>query len=107
MLDHDTWNRCNKRYSDLATAQHYRLTSASMALYLFIMHTWLYQQATSALQAAGKQYPNPLMSAHGHTATNPKFITILHQQLCQPKSGVCVELKPLRGASCYDPPTFF
>jgi hypothetical protein len=104
---HQAWNRRNKRYSDITTAQHYRLISTSMVLYLFIIHTWLYQQATSALQAAGKQYPNPLTSAHGRMATNPKFITILCQQLRQPKPGIRVESNPLRGASCYDPPTFF
>jgi hypothetical protein len=104
---HQAWNRRNKRYSDITMARHYRLTSASMALYLFVMHTQLYQQATSALRAAGKQYPNPLTSAHGCMATNPKFITILHQELRQPKSRVRMESKPLRGESCSDPATFF
>jgi hypothetical protein len=58
-------------------AQHYRLTNMEMALYLFIIHPKLYNQAMSALHIAGKQYPNPLMSVYGCTATNPKFITIL------------------------------
>jgi hypothetical protein len=35
---HKVWNACNKRYSDLATAWHYRLTNTEMALYLFIIH---------------------------------------------------------------------
>jgi hypothetical protein len=74
---HKAWNACNKRYSDLATAQHYRLTNTEMVLYLFIIHPQLYNQATSALQAAEKQYPNLLTSVYGCMATNPKFITIL------------------------------
>jgi hypothetical protein len=74
---HTLWEQRSKVYSDLAMARHYRLTSATMALYLFIIHPGLYKQATSALWAAGKQYPNPLISAHGHTATNPKFIATL------------------------------
>ena len=83
------WERRSKKHSDLAMAKHYRFTSASMALYLFIMHPRLYQNATSALRAAGKQYPNPLTSTHGRTATNPKFTTILHQQTHKPR--ICVE----------------
>jgi hypothetical protein len=104
---HVLWGQCSKVYEDLATAQHYRLTSATMALYLFIIHPELYKKATSALRAAGKKYPNPLISTHGRTATNLKFITILRQQVRQPKSGFCVVPKPLRGASCHDPPSKF
>jgi hypothetical protein len=74
-----------------------------MALYLFVIHPQLYNQATSALRAAGKQYPNPLTSVYGHTATNPKFITTLRQHLHKPKSWIHVESNPLGGASCYNP----
>jgi hypothetical protein len=88
-------------------AQHYRLTSATMALYLFIIHPGLYKQATAALQTAGKQYPNPLISAHGCTATNPKFISILQQKVRQPQPRFRVEPKLLRGVSCHDPSKFF
>jgi hypothetical protein len=91
----------------LATARHYWLTSATMALYLFVIHPELYKKATSALRAAGKKYPNPLISTHGCTATNPKFITTLRQKVRQPKSGFRVVLKPLRGASYHDPPSNF
>ena len=99
------WERHSKKHSDLAMAKHYRLTSASMVLYLFIMHPQLYQNATSALQASGKQYPNPLTSTHRWTATNLKFTTILCQQMRKPR--IHVELNALGGASCYDPPQFF
>jgi hypothetical protein len=54
-----------------------RNNNARMALYLFIIHPKLYKQATSLLCMAGKQYPNPLTLAHGHTAVDPKFISIL------------------------------
>jgi hypothetical protein len=74
-----------------------------MALYLFVIHPKLYNQATSALRAAGKSYPNPLTSVYGHTATNPRFITILRQHLCKLKSQICMESNPLGGASCYNP----
>jgi hypothetical protein len=84
---HVLWGQRSKVYKDLATAQHYRLTSATMALYLFVIHPELYKKATSALRAAGKKYPNPLISTHGHTATNPKFITTLQQKVCQLQSG--------------------
>jgi hypothetical protein len=105
---HKAWNTCNKRYSDLAMAQHYRLTNMEMALYLFIIYPKLYNQAMSALWAAGKQYPNPLTSVYGCTATNPKFITILRQHLCKPKPWIHVESNPLEGASCYNPgPSIF
>ena len=96
------WARREKKTTDLATAKHYRLTSAAMALYLFVIHSELYKWATSALRAAGKQYPNPLTTVHAQTALNPKFIQMLRQQL-----KFCVRLKPLRGVSCYDPPQFF
>src|SRR5947208_4064210 len=88
-------------------ARHYQLTSATMALYLFIIHPELYKKATSALRAAGKKYPNPLISTHGRTATNPKFVTILRQEVRQPKPRFRVVPKPLRGASCHDPPANF
>ena len=42
------WERHSKKHLDLAMAKYYRLTSASMALYLF-MHPQLYQNATSVL----------------------------------------------------------
>jgi hypothetical protein len=100
---HKTWNTHNKRYSELAIAWYYRQNNTEMALYLFIIHPRLYNQATSALQAAGKQYPNLLTSVYGHTATNPKFITILRQHLCKPKPWIHIELNPLGGVSCYDP----
>jgi hypothetical protein len=74
---HKAWNARNKRYLELAMARHYRLTNMKMALYLFIIHPRLYNQAMLALQAAGKQYPNPLTSVYGCTATNPKFIITL------------------------------
>ena len=99
------WEQHSKKHSDLAMAKHYRLTSASMALYIFVIHPRLYQNATSALRAAGKQYPNPLTSTHGRTATNPKFTNILRQQTRKPR--IRVEPNALGGASCYDPPQFF
>jgi hypothetical protein len=74
---HKAWNTRNQRYSELATAWYYRQYNTEMALYLFVIHPKLYNQAMSALRAAGKPYPNPLMSVYGRTATNPKFITIL------------------------------
>jgi hypothetical protein len=104
---HILWGQRSKVYEDLAMARHYRLTSATMALYLFIIHPELYKKATSALQAAGKHYPNPLISTHGHTATNPKFITTLQQKVRQPEPRFRVVPKPLRGASCHDPPPQF
>ena len=76
-----------------------------MAPYLFIMHPQLYQNTTSLLRAAGKQYPNPLTSTYGQTATNLKFTNILRQQMHKPR--ICVEPNALGGASCYDPPQFF
>jgi hypothetical protein len=74
---HWQWAICSKQSSDLAMAKHYRLHSAGMALYLFIIHPKLYNQATSLLRTSEKQYPNPLTSAHGHTATAPKFLLTL------------------------------
>jgi hypothetical protein len=100
---HKAWNACTTRYLDLATAQYYRQYNTEMALYLFVIHPKLYNQATSALWAAGKQYPNPLTSVYGCTATNPKFITILQQHLRKPKPRIRVEPNPLGGASCYNP----
>jgi hypothetical protein len=94
---HILWGQCSKVYEDLAMAWHYRLTSATMVLYLFIIHPELYKKATSVLRAVGKQYPNPLISTHGHMATNPKFIATLRQQVHQLKSGFHVVPKPLRG----------
>src|SRR5947208_8048759 len=98
---HVLWGQRSKVYEDLAMAQHYRLTSITMALYLFVIHPELYKKATSALWAAGKQYPNPLISTHGRTATNPKFITTLRQMVRQPQSRFHMEPKPLRGVSCH------
>jgi hypothetical protein len=62
---HKAWNARTTRYSDLATARYYRQYNMEMALYLFVIHPKLYNQAMSALQAAGKQYPNPLTSVYG------------------------------------------
>jgi hypothetical protein len=100
---HKAWNVRNQRYLELATAWYYRQYNTEMALYLFVIHPKLYNQATSALWAAGKQYPNPLTSVYGHTATNPKFVTILRQHLRKLKSRIRVEPNPLEGASCYNP----
>ena len=96
------WVNREKKTTDLAMEKQYRLMSAAMALYLFIMHLTLYKRATSALQAAGKKYPNPLATAYTHMATNPKFTQTLRQKL-----RICVEANPLRGVLCYDPPPFF
>jgi hypothetical protein len=100
---HKAWKAHNTLYSELATARYYRQYNTEMALYLFIIHPKLYNQATSALRAAGKSYPNPLTSVYGHTATNPKFITVLRQHLRKPRSWIRVEPNPLGGASCYNP----
>src|SRR5947208_177126 len=94
---HILWGQRSKVYEDLAMAQHYQLTSTTMALYLFVIHPELYKKATSALRAAGKKYPNPLILTHGCTATNPKFITTLRQEVRQLKSGFCVVPKHLKG----------
>ena len=40
---HTMWARREKKTTDLAMAKHYRLTSAAMALYLFIIHPELYK----------------------------------------------------------------
>ena len=74
---HAMWARREKKTTDLVMAKHYRLTSMAMALYLFVIHPELYKRATSALRAAGKQYPNPLTTVHTCMALNPKFIQIL------------------------------
>jgi hypothetical protein len=74
---HWQWAVCSKQSSDLAMAKHYRLYSAGMVLYLFIIYLKLYNQATSLLRASGKQYPNPLTSAHGHTVMALKFLLTL------------------------------
>ena len=102
---HKMWLSCRSRNTELATAAHFRLTSASMALYLFTIHPALFKIATAALAAKGKQGPKPLTSIHACTATNPKFVTSLRHTLGNHQ--ICVELNSLGGASCYNPPTNF
>ena len=101
---HAKWNKRDKATTDLATAKHYRMNNMAMALYLLV-HPRLYNKATSELKAAGKTIPSPLNVVHAKTATNPAFIPVLREQLRQSTSRV--ELRPLGGASCYDPPPFF
>ena len=102
---HRIWLSHRSRNTELATAAHFRQTSASMALYLFIIHPALFKIATAALAAKGKQGPKPLTSIHARAATNPKFVTSLRHALGSHQ--ICVELNFLGGASCYNPPTNF
>ena len=102
---HKIWLSRKSRNTELATAAHFRQTSASMALYLFIIHPALFKIATAALAAKGKQGPKPLTSIHARTATNPKFITSLRRALGSHQ--IRVEPNSLGGASCYNPPTNF
>ena len=59
---HKMWLSRRSRNTELATAAHFRLMSASMALYLFTIHPALFKIATAALAAKGKQGPKPLTS---------------------------------------------
>ena len=61
---HRIWLSRRSRNTELATAAHFRQTSASMALYLFTIHPALFKIATAALAAKGKQGPKPLTSIH-------------------------------------------
>ena len=102
---HAKWNKRDKATTDLATAKHYRMNNTAMAIYLLIIHPRLYNKATTELKAAGKTIPSPLNAIHAKTATNPAFIPALREQLRQSTSRV--ELRPLGGVSCYDPPQLF
>ena len=95
------WKQCSKG-NDVKLAAHFRQHSATMALYLLVVHPRLYTKATAMLKLLGKSYPNPFATVHGRTATTLSFMTFLRQQFM-----VHVELKSLEGVSCHDRPKNF
>ena len=70
------WKRCNKG-NDVKLAAHFRQHSATMALYLLVVHPQLYTKATAMLKLLGKRYPNPFATVHGRTATTLSFMPFL------------------------------
>ena len=77
--EYDTiWKRCGKG-NDVKLAAHFRQHSATIALYLLVVHPQLYTKATAMLKLLGKRYPNLFVMVHRRTATTLSFMPFLRQ----------------------------
>ena len=58
-------------------AAYFRQHSATMVLYLLVVHPRLYMKATAMLKLLGKRYPNLFAMVHRRIATTLSFMPFL------------------------------
>jgi len=84
-------------------AIYFRKLNKDTALYLLRIHPQLYFTMTNLLKGRGLTLPNPSQAKWAHFLL--KYHKELRAQLAKARNHV--EMIPLGGASCYDPPQFF
>jgi len=97
------WKRNSGRFETRTLAIYFRKLNKDMALYLLRIHPQLYFTTTNLLKGRGLTLPNP--SQAKWACLSLKHHKELRAQLA--KAHNRVEMIPLEGASCYDPPQFF
>jgi len=96
--------KCNLgRFKTWTLAIYFRKLNKDTALYLLRIHPQLYFTMTNLLKSRGLTLPNPSQAKWAHISL--RYHKELRTQLA--KACNCVEMIPLGGASCYDPPPFF
>jgi len=97
------WKRNLGRFETQTLAIYFRKLNKDMALYLLRIHPQLYFMTTNLLKGRGLMLPNPSQAKWACFLLN--YHKELRAQLA--KAHNHVEMIPLGGASCYDPPQFF
>jgi len=97
------WKRNSGRFETRTLAIYFRKLNKDMALYLLRIHSQLYFTTTNLLKGRGLTLPNPSQAKWAHISLRH------HKELRAQLAKACnhVEMIPLGGASCYDPPPFF
>jgi len=96
--------KCNSGHFKTQTLViYFRKPNKDMALYLLRIHPQLYFTMTNLLKSRGLMLPNPSQAKWACFSLN--YHKELRAQLA--KAHNHVEMIPLGGASCYDPPPFF
>jgi len=96
--------KCNLGCFETQTlAIYFRKLNKDTALYLLRIYPQLYFTTTNLLKGRGLMLPNPSQAKWAHFSLN------YHKELRAQLAKACnrVEMIPLGGASCYDPPQFF
>jgi len=97
------WKHNLGRFETRTLAIYFRKLNKDTALYLLRIHPQLYFTTTNLLKGRGLTLPNPSQAKWAHFSLN--YHKELRAQLA--KAHNRVEMIPLGGASCYDPPQFF
>jgi len=96
------WKQKLERFDKWTLAIYFRKSQKDSALYLLRMHPQLYFTTTNLLKSRKLTLPNPNQAKWA--CSSLKYHKELRAQLAKPCNHV--EMIPLGGASCYDPPNF-
>jgi len=97
------WKRSLECFETWTLAIYFRKLNKDTALYLLRIHPQLYFTMTNLLKGRGLMLPNPSQAKWARLSLN--YHKELRTQLAKARNHV--EMIPLGGASCYDPPQFF
>jgi len=97
------WKHNLGRFETQTLAIYFRKLNKDTALYLLRIHPQFYFMMTNLLKGRGLTLPNPSQAKWACLSLN--YHKELRAQLTKARN--CVEMIPLGGASCYDPPQFF
>jgi len=96
--------KCNSgRFETRTLGIYFRKLNKETALYLLRIHPQLYFTTTNLLRSRGLTLPNPSQAKWARISL--RYHKELRAQLAKARNHV--EMIPLGGASCYDPPPFF
>jgi len=97
------WKRNLGCFETWTLAIYFRKLNKDTALYLLRIYPQLYFTTTNLLKGRGLMLPNPSQAKWA------RFLLNYHKELRAQLAKACnrVEMIPLGGASCYDPPQFF